>query len=63
MFRPGTPGIILETAHPVKFSEVVEETLGVKPEIPDSLKSIMNREKKAVLLSSEYSDFFSWMMA
>ncbi len=61
-FQPGTPGVILETAHPVKFSEVVEDTLGVKPEIPESLRSIMNREKQATLLSSDYAEFLSWMM-
>jgi threonine synthase len=61
-FKPGTPGIILETAHPVKFSEVVEETLGVSPEIPSSLRSIMEKEKKATLLSADYADFLSWMM-
>ncbi|MFM9055264.1 MAG: threonine synthase [Bacteroidota bacterium] len=61
-FQNGTPGLILETAHPVKFSEVVEETLGVKPEIPESLLSIMSREKQASLLSSNYSDFLDWMM-
>lgn len=61
-FQPGTPGIILETAHPVKFSEVVEDTLGVTPEIPESLRSIMNREKQATLLSSDYAEFLNWMM-
>lgn len=61
-FKPGTPGIILETAHPVKFSEVVEETLGITTEIPESLRSIMSREKKATLLSADYSDFLDWMM-
>jgi threonine synthase len=62
-FPGGTPGILLETAHPVKFSEVVEETLGLAPEIPAPLRSIMDKEKKATLLSADYSDFLNWMHA
>ena len=33
--------IILATAHPAKFSEVVMESTGVKPELPESLKNIL----------------------
>lgn len=41
-------GIFLETAHPVKFLDVVEETLNVSVEIPEQIKSIIDREKSAI---------------
>lgn len=47
--------IFLETAHPVKFLEVVESTLNVKIAIPEQIKSIMNKEKKSFKMST-YAD-------
>jgi len=42
-------GIFLETAHPVKFLDIVEETLETKiPEIPDQIKKVMDKEKKKI---------------
>ena len=37
----GAQGIILETAHPSKFSDVVNEAIGFIPEMPDRLKAII----------------------
>lgn len=47
-----TYGIFLETAHPVKFLDVVEETLGVSPEIPPQIMKVMDKEKKSYKISS-----------
>ncbi|WP_298882297.1 threonine synthase [uncultured Polaribacter sp.] len=45
-------GIFLETAHPVKFLDVVEETLPVKVEIPAQIQKVMNNTKVAIKASS-----------
>ncbi len=45
-------GIFLETAHPVKFLEVVEETLSVNVEIPQKIKQVMSKEKVATSVSN-----------
>jgi threonine synthase len=45
-------GVFLETAHPVKFLEVVEETLTVNVEIPPQIKQVMSKEKVAILISN-----------
>ena len=45
-------GIFLETAHPVKFLQVVEETLTVNVEIPPQIKQVMSKEKVAILISN-----------
>ncbi|MCR9227550.1 MAG: threonine synthase [Flavobacteriaceae bacterium] len=47
-----TYGIFLETAHPVKFLDVVEQTLGVSPEIPPQIMKVMDKEKKSHIISS-----------
>ena len=45
-------GIFLETAHPVKFLEVVEATLPVSVEIPSQIKKVMNKEKVAIKIAN-----------
>lgn len=45
-------GVFLETAHPVKFLEVVEETLTVNVEIPPQIKEVMSKEKVSILISN-----------
>ena len=46
--HPDTYGIFLETAHPVKFLDVVEETIGISLEIPPQIEKVMDREKKII---------------
>ena len=46
--RPNVYGIFLETAHPVKFLDVVEETLNVSLEIPRQIAQVMNKEKVSI---------------
>jgi threonine synthase len=43
----GKRGIILETAHPVKFDSVAE-ILGVEPEVPDSVAHLYNRTSEKI---------------
>jgi len=43
--NPDVQCIFLETAHPVKFLDVVEETLNVNVAIPTQIKSVMGKEK------------------
>jgi len=37
--------VVLGTAHPAKFSEVVMKETGKKPELPESLKKILNQKE------------------
>ena len=45
-------GIFLETAHPVKFLEVVEATLPISVEIPSQIKEVINKEKVAIKIAN-----------
>jgi len=38
--------VILATAHPSKFSDVVMEETGIKPELPENLKNILDKKEK-----------------
>ena len=54
-------GVFLETAHPVKFLDVVEETLPVKVAIPEQIKKVINKEKVAIKASS-YQDLKDYLL-
>ncbi len=50
-------GVVLETAHPSKFPDVVNSAIGKKMEIPKSIMMLMQKEKKSIPISSNYSEF------
>ncbi len=54
-------GVFLETAHPVKFLDVVESTLPVKIEIPEQIQKVINNKKVAIKTSS-YEDLKAFLM-
>lgn len=49
-------GVVLETAHPAKFINVIEDNLNIIPEIPDRLKSCLNKIGKTIKISNQYKD-------
>ena len=50
--HPDTYGIFLETAHPVKFLDIVEETLNEKLEIPAQIEKVLGKTKKSIKIST-----------
>lgn len=59
--HPETYGIFLETAHPVKFLDVVTDTLQVTPEIPPQIQKVMGKEKKSIKID-DYSGLKSYLL-
>lgn len=53
--NPGSKGIFLETAHPVKFYDVVEPIIGQRVPIPELVQQQLKKEKSAVLMNAESS--------
>jgi threonine synthase len=54
--------VILETAHPVKFPEVVEEAIGHPLVIPASVKYLLDKPKQSIPLAATYTAFKHWML-
>ncbi|KAF0141597.1 MAG: threonine synthase [Stygiobacter sp.] len=54
--------IVLETAHPAKFKDVVEEELNINVEIPEILAACLTKEKRAVELSSDYKSLKEYLL-
>jgi threonine synthase len=59
---PGKKGFFLETAHPVKFPDAVEKITGKKIELPSAISSIMNLEKKSILINAGYDFLKEYLM-
>ncbi|MCL9804371.1 threonine synthase [Flavobacterium amniphilum] len=57
----GSIGVFLETAHPVKFEETVNETLGISIEFPENMKSILSKEK-TMTLCDNYAEVKAFLM-
>ncbi|MCE7864493.1 MAG: threonine synthase [Bacteroidetes bacterium CHB5] len=60
--QPTYSGIFLETAHPAKFADVVEQTLKTKLEFPNRLQKFMQGEKKALKISSGFEELRETLM-
>ncbi|RTE53373.1 threonine synthase [Arenibacter aquaticus] len=59
--HPNTYGIFLETAHPVKFLDVVEDTIRDNIALPDSIIAVMDKTKKSVQIS-EYQELKDFLL-
>lgn len=56
-------GIILETAHPAKFSSTVQNAIGISPTIPDRLEKVLSLPDKAIPMENDYNTFKEWLLA
>ncbi|MCI1209698.1 MAG: threonine synthase [Treponema sp.] len=56
-------GIILETAHPAKFSETVSKAIGRMPSLPERLEKVMSLPDNSVSLKNDYTLFKDWLEA
>lgn len=43
---PDTPMICLATAHPAKFPDAVEQSIGLRPELPEHLADLLDRPER-----------------
>lgn len=60
--HPDEAGVILETAHPSKFSNVVEETLHLVPEMPQRLAEIVAKQKVSVKIEPVLAALKTYLM-
>ena len=61
--NPGKKGMILETAHPVKFPDTVDEVINKTIEIPESVKPLFNLEKKSILIEPDFYAMKNWLLS
>ena len=59
---PGAKGIFLETAHPVKFPDIVESVIGKTIAIPGSAKHLLEKKKESILMTASFQDLKEWLL-
>jgi threonine synthase len=60
--HPDATGVILETAHPLKFVDAVKAVLGFSPPMPQGLHELMQKKKSATLIENSYSELKAFLM-
>ncbi len=60
--RPGEVGIFLETAHPAKFKDTVEQIIGAEVAVPEKLQAFMRGTKQSLPMSKEFAQFKAYLM-
>jgi threonine synthase len=62
--HPCSSTITLETAHPAKFPDVMNQELGAGAvEIPERLAVLANRDKVAIPMTADKAAFRDWLVA
>ncbi len=56
-------GLVLATAHPAKFADIVARATGTAPQLPERLAAYLSRPKLSLPLSSSFDDFKSFLFA
>jgi len=58
--KNNTQGVFLETAHPIKFLDVMPKDIATKIKMPPQIKAVMNKKKESILIS-HYSELKSFL--
>ncbi|MBS1974149.1 MAG: threonine synthase, partial [Bacteroidetes bacterium] len=56
-------GIVLETAHPVKFHDVVEPIIDAQVPVPVSIKNLLGKEKKSQKINMDYNSLKEYLLS
>jgi len=60
---PGSSGVVLGTAHPAKFKDTVEETLGISVELPEALARLVDLPKESVKIAADFEVLKDFLLA
>jgi threonine synthase len=55
-------GIILETAHPAKFKDTVDDVLEIDLPLPEELASCLNKGKHSILMSNNFNELKKYLL-
>lgn len=60
--HPNDKLVILETAHPSKFKDVIPDNISQSIHIPERLASLANKEKVAIQMPSSFKEFKDYLL-
>lgn len=59
----GAQGFFLETAHPVKFPDVVERTIGQPLAMPPLVQQLHHKAQRSLTMAASFTELKAWLMA
>jgi threonine synthase len=59
--KDSTPFILLSTAHPAKFGDIIEPIIGKEVKIPKRLQKSLEKQKESIKMSNCFGDLKGWM--
>ena len=60
--QPNAHCVFLETAHPTKFLDVVEEVIKTEVSLPEQIKAVIDKTKTAILIK-DYQSFKNYLLS
>lgn len=60
--KHGETGVFLETAHPAKFLQTVEDIIGAEVKIPEKLQAFMRGTKQSIQLGKDFASFKGYLL-
>ena len=57
------PSICLSTAHPSKFSDIIEPLIKSNVDMPDRLKDLMSKEKRSIKINNDFDEFSDYLLS
>ncbi|TAD92066.1 MAG: threonine synthase, partial [Bacteroidetes bacterium] len=58
----GAAGFFLETAHPVKFPDVVERNIGQALEMPPAVKTLLQKPQRSTAMAASFDHLKAWLL-
>ena len=62
ILRKDEKGLLLATAHPVKFPEIVEKAIGTSIPIPESIQPLYALPQRMINMDASYANFKEWIL-
>jgi len=59
----GKQGLIIETAHPVKFYDVVEPIINKAPTLPHQVSELMEKQKTTIMMEAKAEALFDYLLS
>lgn len=60
--QKGETGVFLETAHPAKFLQTVEQIIGHEVKVPEKLQAFMRGTKQSVPMAKDFETFKAYLL-
>jgi threonine synthase len=60
--NPGAKGILLSTAHPVKFAPTIEATLGITLELPAEVQALSGKIARKIAMGPDFSALKAYLL-